>query len=79
MMIIYKLINTINGINTDRYDAHVSMKAGGAKEYLYAFSASKEINYIPITYEVNYTRSDSILSKPYLKFGIEMAIEWIRF
>lgn len=67
----HKLINTINGINTDRYDVYVSMKAGGARKNTHMLSLlRKEINYIPITYEVNYTRSDYILSKLYLKFGI---------
>ncbi|MFT4145429.1 MAG: CDP-glycerol glycerophosphotransferase family protein [Mobilitalea sp.] len=66
------LIEEINSMDLNRYDVYVCMKASKAKKSSHMLSLlKKEVNYIPITYQVNYTRMDYILSKLQLKFKIK--------
>lgn len=70
-----KLIESINSIDTKLYDVFVCMKANTAKKASDMLSGfRKEINYFPITYNVNYTRTDYFLSKLRLKFGINAGV-----
>jgi hypothetical protein len=70
-----KLIEAINSINLKKYDVYVCMKANNVKNASDMLSKlKKEINYIPITYNVNYTVMDYILCKLRLKLGIKIGL-----
>ncbi|HHV12841.1 MAG TPA: glycosyltransferase [Clostridiales bacterium] len=65
------LISTINGIDTDKFDAYVCMKSSTVRKASdMVAKLRREINYFPISYEVNYTRMDYFISKLRLKLGL---------
>jgi len=69
-----KLIDAINSIDMEQYEVYVCMKAGTAKKASEMIALlKKEVNYYPISYEVNYTRADYILCKLRLVFGISVS------
>lgn len=66
------LVNAINDIDTDQFEVYVCMKASKvrkASDMIAKFR--KEINYFPISYEVNYTRMDYFLCKLRLNAGLD--------
>ncbi len=68
-----RLIDSINSIDLKKYDVYVCMKSEdvrNASPMLHLFH--KEINYIPITYEINYTRIDYILCQLKLNWGLNL-------
>jgi len=68
-----KLIEAINSIDMKQYDVYVGMKANNAKKSSNMLGyLKKEVNYIPITYDINYTRADYILCKLRLKIGVNI-------
>lgn len=70
-----RLIHTINSIDREKYDVYVGMKSDDVKNASEMLSLlKKEVNYIPLTYEVNYTRMDYILCKLRLKLGVNIGI-----
>ena len=65
-----RLIRIINEINTDQYNVYVCMKAEDVRKATEMLTQiNEEIGYLPIQYEINYTRMDYILSKLCLNFG----------
>lgn len=65
-----RMIESINSIDFEKNDVYVCMKVGDVKNASEMLSLLKpEVNYFPISYEINYTRSDYILSKLGLKLG----------
>ena len=59
-----KRIDMINSIDTDKYDVYVAMKTNEVKKNTELISnLRREINYIPITYDINYTRMDYLICK----------------
>ncbi len=70
-----RLIESINSIDLEQYDVYVCMKANGVKAAsIMLQNLKKEIGYIPLTYEINYTRMDYILCKLRLIFGINIGL-----
>ncbi len=59
-----KRLEMINSIDTDKYDVYVAMKTDEVKKNTEILSQlRREINYIPILYNVNYTRADYFICK----------------
>lgn len=71
----HRMIKSINKLDTAAYDVYVCMKAKDATKATDLLSLlKKEINYFPISYEVNYTRMDYIISKLRLVFCIDTSL-----
>lgn len=75
-----KLIASINEIPSDKYDVYVCMKANNAKKHTKLLAKfKKEVKYFPITSDYNYTRTDYLICKLYMRFGINLgALERLR-
>ncbi len=70
-----RLIDVINEIDTEQYDVYVCMKTNSVKKASELLSTfKKEINYIPIAYDISYTRRDYILCKMRLKLGLRVGL-----
>ena len=70
-----RLIQSINEIDSEKYDVYVGMKANNVRKASNMLALlRKEINYFPITYDINYTRMDYILCKLRLNFGIRIGL-----
>lgn len=70
-----KLIESINRIDFSKYEAYVCMKANNVKNASGMLSLfSPEVNYFPITYDINYTIGDYLLSKFRLTLGVNIGI-----
>jgi CDP-glycerol glycerophosphotransferase (TagB/SpsB family) len=68
-----KLIESINHIDLNKFDVYVCMKSNSvykASDMLALLG--KEINYFPITPDINYTRMDYFLCKLRLKLGLNL-------
>ena len=69
-----KKIDMINSIDTSVYDVYVCMKTDKVKKNTQMLAKlKKEVAYLPIMYEINYTRMDYILCKLLLKWGINIS------
>lgn len=65
------LVKAINEIDTDQFDVYVTMKANKVKKASDMIGKlRKEINYFPISYDINYTRMDYFICKLRLKLGL---------
>jgi CDP-glycerol glycerophosphotransferase (TagB/SpsB family)/glycosyltransferase involved in cell wall biosynthesis len=70
-----RLIKAINSIDFNQFDVCVCMKVNDVKNASEMLSnLRKEVNYFPITYEINYTRLDYILCKLRLQLGVNIGI-----
>lgn len=70
-----RLIDSINSIDSKQYDVYVCMKSDNVKKASEMLTLlNKDINYIPITYNINYTRREYILCKLRLKCGLDIGI-----
>lgn len=68
-----KLIDSINSIDSNKNDVYVCLKANNARKSSNMLSLfKKEVNYFSISYEINYSRMDYILSKLRLQLGVNI-------
>jgi CDP-glycerol glycerophosphotransferase (TagB/SpsB family) len=66
------LINAINEIDTEKFEVYVTMKANKVKKASDMLAKlRKEINYFPLSYDINYTRMDYFLCKLRLRLGLD--------
>jgi len=70
-----KLIESINSIDMKKYDVYLCMKANNVKKASDLLSQlKKEVNYFPVTPNINYTRMDYFLCKLRLKLGVNIGL-----
>jgi Putative glycosyl/glycerophosphate transferases involved in teichoic acid biosynthesis TagF/TagB/EpsJ/RodC len=70
-----RLLHSIHTVDINKYDVYVCVKSDNVKNATQMLSElKKEIKYIPITYDVNYTRMDYILCKLKLKLGFSIRL-----